>query len=132
MTEVSSSLERELQDEIAQGEDPNHPIRVWLAGIRSAVAARPVANIAYRTLVAVLGSVIVLVGIVLIPLPGPGWLIVFLGLAVLGTEYHWARRLTAFAKRHLRRFWALWNAWRARRAKRRLIRRRAKRVKKLP
>jgi hypothetical protein len=40
-----------------------------------------------RTLVAVLGGTIVLIGLLLIFLPGPGALVVLLGLAVLGQEY---------------------------------------------
>lgn len=118
MRSAPSALELEIHEEIAEGESPNHPIRRWLAGIREKVAQRPHVNLAYRILVATLGTIIVLVGIVLIPLPGPGWLIVFLGLAVLGTEFHWARRLMVFAKRQLSRFWAWWNARRARRAAR--------------
>jgi uncharacterized protein (TIGR02611 family) len=43
----------------------------------------------------------VVLGIVLIPLPGPGWLIVFAGLAVLATEFVWAERLLAFARRRV-------------------------------
>ncbi len=43
-------------------------------------------------------------GVRLVPLPGPGWLIVFLGLAILGTEFAWARRLAAVTKRWLARF----------------------------
>jgi uncharacterized protein (TIGR02611 family) len=34
----------------------------------------------------------------LVPLPGPGWLIVFAGLAILATEYVWAQRLLNYAK----------------------------------
>jgi len=41
------------------------------------------------------------VGIVLIPLPGPGWLIVFGGLAILATEYVWARRLLNYSRRRV-------------------------------
>lgn len=51
-----------------------------------------------RIAVTVTGFTVVIVGIVLIPLPGPGWLIVFGGLAILGTEYVWARRLLNYAK----------------------------------
>ncbi len=115
MSTSPSSIQREIQEGIAEGESPNHPIRRWLGGVRAQVASRPRLNLAYRILVATLGTLIVLVGIVLIPLPGPGWLIVFLGLAVLSTEFHWARRLSAYAKRMLARFWAWWNARRARR-----------------
>ncbi|HSX28294.1 MAG TPA: TIGR02611 family protein [Candidatus Saccharimonadales bacterium] len=39
------------------------------------------------------GGLIVIVGIILIPLPGPGWAIVFVGLAILATEFELAMRL---------------------------------------
>ena len=46
-------------------------------------------------------------GFILIPLPGPGWLIVFAGLALLATEFAWAERLLEFTKKHVKR-WADW------------------------
>jgi len=50
------------------------------------------------------GWALVVVGIILIPLPGPGWLIVGIGLLVLGREVRWARaaliRLERFMRRH--------------------------------
>jgi len=49
--------------------------------------------------VTIVGALVVLIGIVLIPLPGPGWAIVFGGLAILATEYVWARRVLAYSKR---------------------------------
>jgi uncharacterized protein (TIGR02611 family) len=52
-----------------------------------------------RVLVTIVGVAVVLIGIVLIPLPGPGWAIVFGGLAILATEYVWAKRLLTFSKR---------------------------------
>lgn len=52
-----------------------------------------------RILVTIAGGLVVLIGIVLIPLPGPGWAIVFGGLAILATEYVWAQRLLSYAKR---------------------------------
>lgn len=39
------------------------------------------------------GFLIVLLGIVLIPLPGPGLLVVAVGLAVLALEFAWAEHL---------------------------------------
>lgn len=45
-----------------------------------------------------LGVAIVIVGLLLLALPGPGWAIIFLGLAVLATEYAWAHRLLRFTK----------------------------------
>jgi uncharacterized protein (TIGR02611 family) len=46
-----------------------------------------------KTIVAVIGSTVVLFGLALVILPGPAVLVVPLGLAILATEYAWARRL---------------------------------------
>ena len=43
----------------------------------------------------------------MIPYPGPGWLVVFAGLSILATEFHWAHRVNMFAKRHYQR-WVHW------------------------
>lgn len=51
-----------------------------------------------RVAVAIGGFTIMVVGLILIPLPGPGWLIVFAGLALLATEFVWAERLLTYAK----------------------------------
>lgn len=56
---------------------------------------------AYRLGVALVGSLIVVLGVVLIPLPGPGWLIVFIGLSVLASEFAWAERLLRWARAHV-------------------------------
>lgn len=45
-----------------------------------------------------IGWTVLLLGIVMIPYPGPGWAVVFAGLFILSKEYHWARRLLAFTK----------------------------------
>mgnify|MGYP001813677892 CR=1 FL=1 len=48
---------------------------------------------ARKAAVAVTGGTLVATGIVLMPLPGPGTLIAFVGLGVLGSEFPAARRL---------------------------------------
>lgn len=101
-------------EEADRGADPRHPVRRWLAGLRARMQERaPWSIVLYRILVGVIGGAIMLAGIVLIPLPGPGWLIVFLGLAVLGTEFHIARRLARWLRAQLAKFWAWWRARRA-------------------
>jgi uncharacterized protein (TIGR02611 family) len=45
-----------------------------------------------RVGITTVGATILLLGLLLIPLPGPGLLVVLLGLAVLRTEYPWASR----------------------------------------
>jgi hypothetical protein len=46
-----------------------------------------------KLIVAVIGGTVVLFGLALIILPGPAVLVVPLGLALLATEFAWARRL---------------------------------------
>lgn len=41
----------------------------------------------------VLGITILLIGVVMIVLPGPAFIVIPLGLAVLASEYAWARRI---------------------------------------
>ena len=112
----STALEQDIRAEIADAEREDRPIRRMLRTARAWVARHPRVEIAYRVGVAVVGTIMALGGLVLVPLPGPGWLIVFLGLAVLGTEFHWARRLSGWVKRMLDRFWQWWRQRRAARA----------------
>jgi uncharacterized protein (TIGR02611 family) len=46
-----------------------------------------------RAAVALAGFVVVLAGLAMIPLPGPGLLVTAAGLAVLALEFAWAERL---------------------------------------
>jgi uncharacterized protein (TIGR02611 family) len=41
----------------------------------------------------ILAIVVVLAGLALVPLPGPGWAVVFIGLGMLALEFEWAERL---------------------------------------
>ncbi len=45
-----------------------------------------------RILVASVGLVTLLVGVVLLVLPGPGLVVMLFGLAILATEFAWAKR----------------------------------------
>lgn len=62
-----------------------------------------------RVIVAIAGTVVLAIGIVAIPYPGPGWLIVFAGLALLATEFEWAQRLLHKARHEYDR-WQHWLA----------------------
>ncbi|HKR49650.1 MAG TPA: TIGR02611 family protein [Pseudonocardiaceae bacterium] len=55
-------------------------------------------DLAYRIMVGVVGMAVLIAGIIAIPYPGPGWLIVFAGLAILGTEFHWAQRVLQWVR----------------------------------
>ena len=45
-----------------------------------------------RVIVSVIGATILLIGIALLILPGPAFIVIPVGLAILATEYAWARR----------------------------------------
>ncbi|MDG6102713.1 TIGR02611 family protein [Dactylosporangium aurantiacum] len=57
-----------------------------------------------KIVVALMGTLVIAVGVVLLPLPGPGWVIILGGLAILAMEFHWARRLLTFTRRQLLRW----------------------------
>jgi uncharacterized protein (TIGR02611 family) len=76
-------------------------------GLRRFVARNRGLEVAYRAVIGLVGFAIIITGLVLIPLPGPGWLIVFGGLAVLSTEFVWAERLLHFAREKVQG----WTEW---------------------
>lgn len=60
-----------------------------------------------KVLIGTLGGLVVLLGLILVPYPGPGWLIVFAGLAILATEFPFAVKVLDFAKSK----YDAWVAW---------------------
>jgi uncharacterized protein (TIGR02611 family) len=82
------------------------PLR-GLAAFRARVRRTRAGRIGWRIVVTILGVAMVAVGIVLLPLPGPGWVIIFAGLGLLATEYEWAARLLRYARDQLTR-WTHW------------------------
>lgn len=51
-----------------------------------------------QTIIGILGGVVVLSGLIMVPYPGPGWLVVFAGLAILATEFDWAQEILDFGR----------------------------------
>lgn len=80
--------------------EERHPFRAFFGRNRGL-------DLSYRVVIGIIGTAIVAGGLALIPLPGPGWLIVFAGLAVLATEFAWAGRLLDFAREKVRG----WTDW---------------------
>ena len=79
------------------------PRRRWLGAIRARARSTSVGRVLWRIGVTVLGVVVFAIGIVLLPLPGPGWVIIFGGLGILATEYAWAARLLSWVRRAVSR-----------------------------
>ncbi|MEU4241333.1 TIGR02611 family protein [Actinoplanes sp. NPDC026619] len=76
-------------------------------GVLDRIRANPTGRLALKIGIGVLGALVVALGIVLIPFPGPGWAIVILGLAIWALEFAWAKRLLEFTKRHVK----AWTSW---------------------
>ncbi len=55
-------------------------------------------RLAKRIVVAVVGGTITLIGIALLILPGPAFIVIPIGLSILATEFVWARRFLRKAR----------------------------------
>ncbi len=91
---------------------PPTPERPPPRGLRARLRRNPLTRYPYRVLVALTGAAVVAVGIVLLPLPGPGWLIIFAGVGIWATEFRWAAALLRWLRRQLGT-WARWTAARS-------------------
>jgi Putative transmembrane protein (PGPGW) len=60
--------------------------------LRSWVYERPGGAKTWRVAIALSGLVVIIVGIVLLVVPGPGWLVIFAGLGIWATEFAWRGR----------------------------------------
>src|SRR3954471_15189976 len=76
-------------------------------GVLDKIRSNPSGRLALKIGIGVLGGLVVALGIVLIPFPGPGWAIVILGLAIWAVEFTWAKNLLEFTKRHVQS-WTRW------------------------
>lgn len=52
-----------------------------------------------KLVVGISGGSVLIIGAIAIPYPGPGWLIVFAGLAILAKEFPWAGRALKFGRK---------------------------------
>jgi hypothetical protein len=86
--DVENPTDAEHSDE--PGEDtPPHAERFAAVNRTLARLPHPVRVVG----VALFGGVLVLAGLAMLVLPGPGILVILAGLAVLATEFVWARRI---------------------------------------
>lgn len=92
---------------------PDWQWRVRLRAWRERLRANPATRKVYRWVVGGVGLVVVVIGLIMVPFPGPGWLIVFIGVAIWASEFHWARRLLEVGRRLLSRWtdWMLRQGW---------------------
>ncbi len=65
-------------------------------------------KLARRIVVGVVGATVLLLGIVMIVLPGPAFIVIPIGLTILGIEFAWARRWLGVVKATVQRRLAKW------------------------
>ena len=70
----------------------------WVARVKAAVGLNILPAPLRKLIVAVIGLTILLIGMVMIALPGPAFIVIPIGLGILATEFAWARRAVRRAR----------------------------------
>ena len=64
----------------------------WVSRVRAAVGLNILPAPLRKLIVGVIGVTIILLGVAMVLLPGPASIVIPIGLAILATEFAWARR----------------------------------------
>ncbi|WP_328347864.1 TIGR02611 family protein [Streptomyces violaceus] len=63
------------------------------------IKARRALHVSWQVGVFIIGLAVVVTGIIMLPLPGPGWVVIFGGMAIWATEFVWAQLVLRWTKR---------------------------------
>ncbi|WP_181797381.1 TIGR02611 family protein [Streptomyces sp. WELS2] len=63
------------------------------------IKSRRLLHLSWQVGVFVVGLAVVVAGIIMLPLPGPGWVVIFGGMAIWATEFVWAQLVLRWTKR---------------------------------
>jgi len=63
------------------------------------IKARRALHLSWQVGVFVIGLAVVVGGHIMLPLPGPGWVVIFGGMAIWATEFVWAQLVLRWTKR---------------------------------
>jgi uncharacterized protein (TIGR02611 family) len=78
--------------------------RRLISWCRATALRFPVPRAARRVIIMLVGSIVLLIGIAMIFLPGPAVIVIPAGLAILATEFEWAQNLLDKGKSSFRKF----------------------------
>jgi tellurite resistance protein TerC len=70
----------------------------WLSRIRTKLGLNLLPAPVRKLIVAVIGITILLIGVAMVVLPGPAFIVIPVGLGILATEFAWARRAVRRAR----------------------------------
>ena len=97
-------MSEESLDESVEADAAAAEKRVGALGrIRERAKARRSTAIAWRVGITIAGIVLVIAGLVMLVIPGPGWGAIILGIVLLATEYVWAQQVLHPVKRGVSR-----------------------------
>ncbi|MFP3990111.1 TIGR02611 family protein [Streptomyces sp. E11-3] len=63
------------------------------------IKARRVLHLSWQVGVFMVGLAVVIAGVAMLVLPGPGWFVIFAGMAIWATEFVWAQLVLRWTKR---------------------------------
>lgn len=84
-----------------------HPLLQRPHAWRERIRRRPATRLAWKVVTGLVGTAVLVAGLIMVPFPGPGWLVVIIGLAILASEFAWAQRLL----RVVRAYVHAWTEW---------------------
>jgi tellurite resistance protein TerC len=70
----------------------------WLSRMKAAVGLHDLPGGFRKLIVGVIGITILLIGVAMVVLPGPAFVVIPVGLGILATEFAWARRAVRRAR----------------------------------
>ena len=76
-------------------------------GLLDRVRATRAGRWSLKILIGTVGGLLVVVGLIMVPAPGPGWLVVIAGLSVLALEFEWARHVLELVRERV----LAWTHW---------------------
>lgn len=85
--------------EIAMADDETKAERPLGSRAPHFIKARRTLHLSWQVGVFIVGLAVVGAGVIMLPLPGPGWLVIFGGMAIWATEFVWAQLVLRWTKR---------------------------------
>ena len=70
----------------------------WLSRMKAATGLSVLSGAGRKVIVGVIGITILLLGVAMVLLPGPAFIVIPVGLGILATEFAWARRVVRRAR----------------------------------
>ena len=70
----------------------------WFSRAKAAVGLSDLPSGIRKLIVGVIGITILLIGVAMVVLPGPAFIVIPVGLGILATEFAWARRTVRRAR----------------------------------